>query len=125
MAEAEERAFAQDTCLALPGDVPGNKKRSYTSPPPRPAANRSANLRDPQGAPELALDLRVVLGGTQISLADARRLKTGSVLLLDHGVTEPVDVLANQTLVARGDLFVLDGRYCIRINEKIQGPPAS
>ena len=73
----------------------------------------------------MALDLRVVLGGTQISLADARRLKTGSVLLLDHGVTEPVDVLANQNLVARGELFVLDGRYCIGINEIIHGPTPS
>ena len=125
MVKAEERAFALDTCLTPPGDVPGNKTRSHTRPAPRAAANQTADLRDTQSAPELALDLRVVLGGTQISLADARRLKTGSVLLLDHGVTEPVDVLANQTLVARGELFVLDGRYCIRINEKIQGPPAS
>ena len=125
MAEAGERAFTWDTCLAPPGDVPGNKTRSYTRPAPRTAANQTADLRDTQGAPELALDLRVVLGGTQISLADARRLKTGSVLLLDHGVTEPVDVLVNQNLVARGELFVLDGRYCIRINEKIQGPTPS
>ena len=125
MAEAGERAVTWDTCLAPLGEVPGKKNRSNTRPAPRPAANQTGNFPDPQGAPDLALDLRVVLGGTQISLADARRLKTGSVLLLDHGVTEPVDVLVNQNLVARGELFVLDGRYCIRINEKIQGPTPS
>ena len=125
MTEAGERAVTWDTRVAPLGEVPGEKKRSNTRPAPRPAANQTANLPDTQGAPELALDLRVVLGETQISLADARRLKTGSVLLLDHGVTEPVDVLVNQNLVARGELFVLDGRYCIRINEKIQGSTPS
>lgn len=122
MAAAGEREFGQDTCLMSPQGALRDTKRSITSLTATHPVNHPASLREAHDALELALDVRIVLGGTQISLADVRRLEIGSVLLLDRGVSEPVEVLVNQNLVARGELFVLDGRYCVKISEKIQRP---
>lgn len=122
MAGAGNREFQRDTCMLPPQEVVGDTERSSTSLSLTRAADHPGTIGELHGSPELALDLRIVLGRTQISLAEARRLEIGSILLLDRGVSEPVDVLVNQNLVARGELFVLDGRYCVRINEKIHRP---
>ena len=122
MAGAGNREFQRDTCMLPPQEVVGDTERSSTSLARTRAAHHPGTLHESHGSPELALDLRIVLGRTQISLAEAQRLEIGSVLLLDRGVSEPVDVLVNQNLVARGELFILDGRYCVRINEKIHHP---
>ena len=119
MAAAGTREFEEDTCLMPPQGVLSDPERSIASPTAMPQVKHPTSVRD---ALDVTLDVRIVLGGTRISLADVRRLEIGSILLLDRGVSEPVDVLVNQNLVARGELFVLDGRYCVKISETIQGP---
>ena len=154
MPESGDRELDRDTCLLASEGALGDTPVSHgpatsrespcfpvptNSTPALPASVRPpmadnqplhAHLdqhqdTQPARSPELTLDLRIVLGGTQISLADVRRLEVGSVVVLDRKISEPVDVFVNHNLIARGHLFVLDGRYCVRINEKIHGSAAT
>jgi len=51
------------------------------------------------------LDVRVVLGRNRMPVSDLLNLTKGSVIELDRKVGEPVDVMINDRVVARGDLI--------------------
>jgi len=70
---------------------------------------------------DIPLEITVELGRTKKKINELLKLGQGSVVELEELVGEPVDVLANQTLVARGEVVVEDERYGIRITQ-IVGP---
>jgi len=43
------------------------------------------------------------------------KLNTGSVVELDRLVSEPVDVIVNNCVIARGEVVVVDGNYGVRV----------
>ncbi|HEY4308134.1 MAG TPA: FliM/FliN family flagellar motor switch protein [Pirellulales bacterium] len=61
------------------------------------------------------LELRIELGRTQVCGDDLAELRRGSVVSLDKALNEPVDVVAHGTVVARGEVVVIDGDFCVRI----------
>jgi flagellar motor switch protein FliN len=63
--------------------------------------------------------LSVEVGSVSMRLAELLSLEPGSVIELDRQAGDPLDVLANGTLVARGEIVSVDGRYGIRITETI------
>jgi flagellar motor switch protein FliN/FliY len=52
-----------------------------------------------------------------MSLDDVLRLTQGSLVELDQREDEPLDVLANGRVVARGEVVVVDERFGLRITE--------
>lgn len=64
---------------------------------------------------ELALTLR--FGSRLILLREVLDLNPGAVVELDRKVEEPVDVLLDGRLVARGEVVVLNGNYGVRVTE--------
>jgi flagellar motor switch protein FliN len=64
---------------------------------------------------ELVVTLR--FGGRRMLLKDILDLCTGSVVELDQQVHEPVDLLLDGKLIARGEVVVVDGNYGLRITE--------
>ena len=79
-------------------------------------ANAEANL-------EVILDVAVALtlevGRTTISVRDLLQLNQGSVVELDRLAGEPLDVLANGTLVARGEVVVVNDKFGIRLTDVV------
>ena len=65
------------------------------------------------------IDLRIELGRTHLSVADARQLRSGSVVSLDRQAGEPVDLYAAGELVARGETIVLDNKLGVRVVELV------
>lgn len=65
----------------------------------------------------LDLDLPVVisLGRARVPIRDLLRLSTGSVVELDRTVSEPVDITINDSVIARGEIVVVEGNYGVRI----------
>lgn len=65
------------------------------------------------------VDLRVSIsfGRTQLAMKDVLKLTTGSIVELNRGVNDPVEVLVNQCLIARGEVVVVEGNYGVRIQE--------
>jgi flagellar motor switch protein FliN/FliY len=55
------------------------------------------------------LDVRVVLGRNRMPVSELLNLTKGSVIELDRKVGEPVDVMINARVVARGDLVKVKG----------------
>ena len=55
------------------------------------------------------LDVRVVLGHNRMSVSELLNLTRGSVIELDRKVGDPVDIMVNDRLVARGDLVKMEG----------------
>jgi flagellar motor switch protein FliN len=50
-------------------------------------------------------------------MKDVLKLTTGSIVELNRGIGDPVEVLVNHCLIARGEVVVVDGNYGIRIQE--------
>ena len=71
---------------------------------------------------EVELDLRIELGRTRMKLDDVLQLRVGSVVTLDNRASDPIDVFVNNRLVARGEIVVMDHRFCVRVTELVGSP---
>jgi len=68
---------------------------------------------------DVALEVSVELGRSHMPIADILALRTGSVIELDRLAGEPVDVSTNGTLIARGEVVVVDAKFGVRITEVV------
>jgi flagellar motor switch protein FliN/FliY len=66
---------------------------------------------------DIPLDVTVELGRTKMPIRDLLHLGPGSAVPLSRLEGEPVDILANNKLIARGVVLVKDEKYGIRITE--------
>ncbi len=74
-----------------------------------------------QGNLDLLMDVELPVmlrfGTRQATLREVLDLATGAVLELDREVQEPVDLVLNGKLIARGEVVVVDGNYGLRVTE--------
>jgi flagellar motor switch protein FliN len=68
---------------------------------------------------EVELPVSVSFGRAQLPLRDVLKLATGSIIELNRGVVEPVDIIVNNCVIARGEVVVVDGNYGVRIRQII------
>jgi flagellar motor switch protein FliN/FliY len=68
---------------------------------------------------DVDLELSVSFGRTTLVLQEVLKLSSGSIVELNRSASEPVDLLVNGSVVARGDVVVVDGNYGIRITEVV------
>ena len=64
--------------------------------------------------------LTTSLGKRELTVQELFGLKEGEVLQLDKLTTEPVDIMLDGSLVARGELVVVDDNFGVRITELAQ-----
>jgi flagellar motor switch protein FliN len=65
------------------------------------------------------LHLTVELGSTTMSVAEILKLGTGSIVELNRAVGHPVDLLANDRPIARGEIVAVGESFALRITELI------
>ena len=65
------------------------------------------------------LDVRVEIGRAKLRMRDVLNLGQGSIIRLEKQAGAPVDVIANNQTVARGDVIVIDDNFGVRITEII------
>jgi len=68
---------------------------------------------------DIPISLSVEIGQTKISIRNLLQLNQGSVVELDRLAGEPLDVMVNKTLVARGEIVVINEKYGIRLTDVI------
>jgi len=68
---------------------------------------------------DIPMMLTVELGRSQMLINELLKLGRGSVIELSKLAGEPLDILANQRLIARGEVVVVNEKYGIRITEII------
>ena len=66
---------------------------------------------------DVALPVSVSFGKTLLQIREVLKLNTGSVVELDRLVSEPVEVIVNNCVIARGDVVVVDGNYGVRVTQ--------
>ncbi|MFQ5461731.1 MAG: flagellar motor switch protein FliN [Phycisphaerae bacterium] len=82
-----------------------------------PGSSRLTMLSD------VKLRVRIQLGKTRMLVEDVLKLNEGSVVELDKLAGDPVDVIINDRLIARGEVLVLNDNFCIRICEVLSNDP--
>ncbi len=70
---------------------------------------------------DVKLDVKIELGRANMRIEEVLQLGEGSVVELDKLAGDPVDVLVNERLVARGEVLVLNDNFCVRISEVLAG----
>ncbi len=83
---------------------------------PGAASSRELNL-------DVVLDIPVTLsmevGRTRISIRNLLQLNQGSVIELERAVSEPLDIFVNGTLIAHGEVVVINEKFGIRLTDVI------
>ena len=69
-------------------------------------------------------ELSIVIGRTRRSIDELLRVRRGSIIELEHRTGDPVEVVANGTTIARGDIVAIDGELGVRITEIVSDPEA-
>jgi len=87
------------------------------------AVGGDATIGEPGGSKTLellmdvALPVSVSFGRTSLQIREVLKLNTGSVVELDRLVSEPVEVIVNNCVIARGEVVVVDGNYGVRVTQ--------
>ncbi|SDP25165.1 flagellar motor switch protein FliN/FliY [Litchfieldia salsa] len=68
---------------------------------------------------DISLQVTVELGRTKRSIKEILELSSGSIIELDKLAGEPVDVLVNNKLVAKGEVVVIDENFGVRVTDII------
>ena len=75
------------------------------------------------GAFDLLLDVElpisVSFGMAEVPLKDVLKLTTGSIVELNRTILEPVEVVVNNCVIARGEVVVVEGNFGVRIKQVI------
>ncbi len=66
---------------------------------------------------EVEMPVSVSFGRAELPLRDLLKLTTGSIIELNRTIAEPVEVIVNNCVIARGEVVVIEGNYGIRIQE--------
>jgi len=67
----------------------------------------------------VAVNISVEVGRSSLRIRDLLRLGQGSVVELDRVAGEPLDVCVNNTVIARGEVVLVNDRYGIRLTQVV------
>ncbi|CUH59932.1 flagellar motor switch protein FliN [Thalassobacter stenotrophicus] len=65
----------------------------------------------------IEVEMSIEVGRTEITIADLLRLNEGSVVELDRLAGEPLDILVNGTMIAKGEVVMVGERFGIRFSD--------
>lgn len=84
---------------------------------PETTPNRPISMQDLEDVP---VTISAVLGKKKINVASLLALGEGAIIDIDRKVGEPIDLYINDTLIARGELVMVDGTLGVSMTEVIQ-----
>jgi flagellar motor switch protein FliN/FliY len=104
---------------------------SEVDAPPNPSATPGAGARELAANYDTILKIpvtvQVVLGSTSMPVASLMKLGRGAVISLDQRVGEPVNIVVNGRIVARGEVVVVDedsSRFGVSLTEIVNASSA-
>lgn len=106
---------------AIRADVQAEGKAS-----PQPATFPTVQSGEPAAAPknmdfllDIPMSVAVYVGSTKMAIRDLLQLAQGSVIELDKLAGEPMEVMVNNKLVARGEVVVVNEKFGIRLTDVV------
>lgn len=108
---------------------------SASAAPPQSASSEAPQTvlidsRDPpvQRLLDVPIDVQIELGQTELSIRRILEIGPGSIIELDRMAGEPVDLVVNDKVIARGEVVVIEENFGIRVtqlvgpDERVRGP---
>ncbi len=117
-----ERGPSAATQAASPMNT-GPAVESFNLDELREAASPQVDPRRVTMLSDVNLRVKVQLGRTRMLVEDVLKLGEGSVVELDKLAGDPVDILINDRLIARGEVLVLNDNFCVRVSEVLSNQP--
>lgn len=93
------------------GETPPELQAGQASP----AAAELGGKIDLEMLMDVQVSLSVEIGRTKLPIKDLLALNQGSIVSLDRGVNEPMDLMVNGTLIARGEVVESAGQFGLRL----------
>ena len=104
-----------------PPDVPMDLDLGAAAPAAAPtgmgAAPEEDGALDIHFLLDVQLEISVEVGRTQMLISDLLNLDPGSVVELDSLIGQPLDILVNEKLIARGEVVVINDKFAVRLSE--------
>jgi flagellar motor switch protein FliN/FliY len=69
------------------------------------------------GLLDIDLDANIRFGTREMSLAELLEIAPGAVIPLDRQVSDPVDLIIGNKVVARGEVVLIQGKFGLRVTE--------
>jgi len=88
-------------------------------PPPVTASQPDPTIADLSLLTGVEVEVTLRFGHRWLALRDVMNLTSGSVVELDESVSEPVEIVVDDRMLARGEIVSVDGCYGVRILETI------
>ena len=79
--------------------------------------NKSHTLSELSSIAHIPIKISVVLGSTKLKVSDLLNLGKGDIIAIDRIVGEAIDIYANNRLVARGEIVVIDEQLGVTMTE--------
>ena len=86
---------------------------------PEVEKNERSSLENLRVLENIDVKLTVEVGGAEIKLRDLLRVNEGSVIELERLAGDPLDILANGTIIAKGEVVMIGERFGIRFTEVV------
>jgi flagellar motor switch protein FliN/FliY len=110
-----------DALLAGDGGKPGAGRLPMEEFASSPRPNENVSLEGPNldVILDIPVNISMEVGSTEINIRNLLQLNQGSVIELDRLAGEPLDVLVNGTLIAHGEVVVVNEKFGIRLTDVI------
>jgi flagellar motor switch protein FliN/FliY len=106
---------------ALVAELRTEEEKSTPAQAERVSALPTVDDPTPAGAMDVLMDVQLAVamrfGSRRLLLREVLELNPGAVIELDRRVQEPVDLLLDGRLIARGEVVVIDGNYGLRVTD--------
>jgi flagellar motor switch protein FliN/FliY len=84
---------------------------------PAPASPPKVSAENLRVLENIEVQLTVEVGSAEIRIRDLLRLNEGSVIELDRLAGDPLDILVNGTMIAKGEIVMVGERFGVRFTE--------
>jgi len=110
----EAQASAHEETAATPAALADDTEPSLEDFKPTMPGNIN-----PEVLQNIVVNLSIEVGRAQIKIKDLMRLTQGSVVELDRIAGEPLDLLVNNSVVAQGEIVLVNDRYGVRLTRVV------
>jgi flagellar motor switch protein FliN len=113
---ADEGAAQAQTSESVAGVVTDPQPATF---PPLETKTNETSMKNLDFILDIPMQVSVQLGSTKMLIRDLLQLGQGSVVELEKLAGEPLEVLVNHRLVARGEVVVVNEKFGIRLTDVV------
>ena len=116
-----EQSLQEEPADSVEKEQVGSQESAMDARPanfiPLKAANTVGGINNLDFILDISLHVSVHVGGTKMLIKDLLQLGQGSIIELNKMAGEPMDVLVNDKLIARGEVVVVNDKFGIRLTD--------